>query len=138
MENGKYLNVKLPEDCMEDSPLYKQALVDNLKSTNKKFTLTSKQVVKLNERLLTLSEDYERAEMNGSKSYTYFLRLRYLTMEGVRNMYFEYVIRCAQFMDAVHDKLEELQVDIEEINSSDGEDIERVSIESDEESEAGW
>ena len=138
MENGKYLNVKLPEDCMEDSPCYKQALVDNLKSTKKKFSRASTQVVKLNEKLLILSEDYERARMNGRTSYTYFLRLRYLTVEGVRNMYFEYVIRCAQFMEAVHDKLEELQVDLEEINSSDGEDIERVSIETDEESEAGW
>ena len=138
MENSKSFTVKLPENCMESSPLYKQSLLENLKCTNKKFTLASKQVVKLNETLLRLQECYERARRNDHPSYTYFMRLRYVTMEGVRNMYFEYVVRCAQFMQALYEKLEELQVDIEEFDSSDTEDSEEVNVEFYQESEAVW
>lgn len=97
-------------------------LLDELKQMNKKFRLSCNQVVLLNNEIEYLQLRYDQAVGEHSRSFRYFLRLKIATLEGVRNMIYEYACRRADQLDAMHEKLLRDGIIQEELDLSDLED----------------
>lgn len=84
---------------------YTSHLLDKLKQMNKKFRLSCNQVVILNNEIEYLQNRYDMAVAAQNRSFRYFLRLQIATLEGVRNMIYEYACRHADQLDAMHERL---------------------------------
>lgn len=84
---------------------YTSHLLDKLKQMNKKFRLSCNQVVILNNEIEYLQNRYDMAVAAQNRSFRYFLRLKIATLEGVRNMIYEYACRHADQLDAMHERL---------------------------------
>ena len=80
-------------------------LLDQLKQLNKKFRLSCDQVVLMNNEIEYMQNRYDRAVEVSRRSFRYFLRLKIATMEGIRNMFYEYACRKADELDALHEQL---------------------------------
>ena len=96
----------------------------NLKQMNRKFRLACKQVVLINNEIENLQNRYDRAVDSGSRSFRYFLRLKIATMEGIRNMFYDYASQHADKLDALHLKLLregviEEELDLEALDAED-------------------
>ena len=87
-----------------------QTLVNELRTLDKKFRRSCRQVVLLNQRITDLQARYKRAYRDDRKSFRYTLRLSLATTEGIRNMYYEYASRKADELEAVQDQLVEAGV----------------------------
>lgn len=98
---------------------YGQNLLDQLKQLNKKFRLSCNQVVLLNNEIEYMQNRYDRAVSEKRRSFRYFLRLQIATLEGVRNMFYEYACRKADTLDSMHQNLLNQGVIQEELNLSD-------------------
>ena len=84
----------------QDHPLFIEML-----KLNKKFRLSCRQVVMLNNFVEDLQARYNRAVQGNNRNYRYFLRLRIATVEGIRNMLYEYACTKAEELDDLHQKL---------------------------------
>ena len=96
-----------PECCDVDTEedFCGEQLLCSLKQMNRKFRLACKQVVLINNEIEYLQNRYDRAVDSGSRSFRYFLRLKIATMEGIRNMFYDYASQHADKLDALHLKL---------------------------------
>ena len=96
----------LSDECDDNSDEdYGEKLLCSLKQINKKFRLACKQVVLMNNEIEYLQNRYDRAVDCSSRSFRYFLRLKIATLEGIRNMFYDYASQHADKVDALHEKL---------------------------------
>ncbi len=66
------------------------ALIHEIRDMNKKFRLACSQLILINNMIEECEVRYHRAENANRRSFRYVLRLRLCTLEGVRNMFYEY------------------------------------------------
>ena len=92
-------------------------IVHNIQQTNKKFKRACKIVVLLNNKLDGLQQRYNRARGDDRRSFRYNIRLRLCTVEGSRNMFYEYASQRADEMEELQDQL---MTSEDEFYSSDG------------------
>lgn len=92
-------------------------LVRKIRDVNRRFRKACDQIILLNNQIEALQLRYDRAMKANRRSFRYSLRLRLATLEGVRNMYYEYATRQA-------DELEELQNELIEEAGMDEDEIE--------------
>ena len=103
---------------------YGEQLLCSLKQMNKKFRLACKQVVLMNNEIEYLQNRYDRAVDCCNRSFRYFLRLKIATLEGIRNMFYDYASQNADKLDALHVKLLregiiEEELDLEALDSEE-------------------
>ena len=82
-----------------------EELLSRMRTLNKKFKNACNQVILLNNQIEHLQVRYDRAVQCNKRSYRYFLRLRLATLEGIRNMFYEYACRRADQLDEMQDQL---------------------------------
>ena len=93
---------------------------------NKKFRLACKQVVLMNNEIEYIQNRYDRAVDSGNRSFRYFLRLKIATLEGIRNLFYDYASQNAEKLDALHLKLLregviEEELDLDALDNEDDE-----------------
>ncbi len=76
-----------------------------------KFQRACSQVLLLNNFVQVLQTRYDRAVKDSQRTYRYTLRLRLCTVEGIRNMYYEYATTMADKIEALENKMRELGVE---------------------------
>ena len=76
----------------------------NIRQLNRKFRLCCDQLVRLNNLVEDAEIRYNRSQAENRRSYRYILRLKLCSLEGVRNMFYEYA-------HAQADILEKMQMD---------------------------
>lgn len=76
-----------------------------------KFQKACAQVLLLNNLVQDLQTRYDRAVQDSRRQYRYTLRLRLCTVEGLRNMYYEYACQSADEIEALEDTLRQLGVE---------------------------
>ncbi len=74
-----------------------------IRDMNRKFRHACSQLILMNNLIDEIEVRYHRAQASERRSYRYILRLRLCTIEGVRNMFYEYAYARA-------DQLEQLQL----------------------------
>ena len=67
-----------------------QEMCAEIRHVNKKFRIACAQLVQLNNLIEELEARYNRANRDNRRSFRYSLRLRLCTLEGVRNMIYEW------------------------------------------------
>lgn len=70
-----------------------------------KFKKACSQVISLNNQIIDCQTRYDRAVSNQQRSYRYVLRLRLMSIEGVRNCIYEYARIKGQEIEDLQDKL---------------------------------
>ena len=120
MESGMDSSVS---DFLDDDD-YGEKLLYSLKQMNRKFRLACKQVVLMNNEIEYLQNRYDKAVDCSSRSFRYFLRLKIATLEGIRNMFYDYASQHADKLDALHLKLLregiiEEELDLEALDAAD-------------------
>ena len=70
---------------MDESQAYK-----HLVGIEKKFLLCCQQIVLVDQKLDSLQVRYKRVNKNNDRSARYSIRLQIATMEGMRNIYYQY------------------------------------------------
>ncbi|ELT88147.1 hypothetical protein CAPTEDRAFT_195377 [Capitella teleta] len=85
-------------------------LIAQMQELDKKFRKACQQIVLLNIQIEGLQVRYDRAYKANQRTFRYSLRLRLATLEGVRNMFYEYAYRRADELEALQDQLVELGV----------------------------
>jgi len=76
-----------------------------------KFQSACAQVLLLNNLVQELQTRYDRAVQDNRRQYRYTLRLRLCTVEGLRNMYYEYACQSADEIEALEDTMRQLGVE---------------------------
>jgi len=76
-----------------------------MRKMERNFLRGCKQLVLLNNEVRTITRRYERAVVVDSKTRRYNLRLRIMTIEGVRNMFHEYCQERADLLDDMEAEL---------------------------------
>ena len=76
-----------------------------------KFQRACAQVLLLNNLVHELQTRYDRAVQDNRRQYRYTLRLRLCTVEGLRNMYYEYACHSADEIEALEDTMRQLGVE---------------------------
>lgn len=74
-----------PKNIMDDAFVYKQ-----LARIEKRFLLCCQQITLVDQKLDALQVRYIRANQINDRSARYSLRLQIATMEGMRNIYYQY------------------------------------------------
>jgi len=64
--------------------------VEQLHELLKKFEAACRQIILLNNQLIDMQTRYDRAAAAGHRAFRYILRLRLMSVEGVRNCIYEY------------------------------------------------
>ena len=77
-----------------------------------KFLSACKQVRKMNKNFESLQVRYDRAKRDNKKSFRYSLQLQKDTIEGVRNVFYQYACK-------VGDEIQELQLKLALYESDD-------------------
>ena len=91
-------------------------LIQQMREIDKKFRRVCEQLVLLNNRIEAYQKRYDRAVRNNQRSFRYQHRLRLVTLEGVRNMFYEYASNRADKLDEMQDRLmEEHNIDWDDI-----------------------
>ena len=67
--------------------------------TNAKFKMACRQLILLNNLILTLQARCDRAAQSNQRSFRYSIRLRMITIEGLRNTLHEYASSLADKLD---------------------------------------
>ena len=80
-------------------------IISEIRHIERKFCRAKKQIILLNNRIHQLVVRYYRAVDQGRMSFKFTMRSRCATLEGVRNMYFEYAKKQCLMMDALQDSL---------------------------------
>ena len=81
---------------------------NEIRHVHRKFKRACRQVVLLNNRLEQLLVHYNRAGRDRRRSLRYARRLQIATIEGVRNMFYEYAAHQCQVMDDLQDVHQDL------------------------------
>lgn len=76
-----------------------------------KFQRACAQVLLLNNLVQELQTRYDRAVQDNHRQYRYTLRLRLCTVEGLRNMYYEYACHSADEIEALEESMRQLGVE---------------------------
>ena len=76
-----------------------------IRDLNKKFRKACSQLIYINNMIEEIEVRYKRVEQINRRSYRYILRLRLLSLEGVRNMFYDYAYAKA-------DTLEKMQLEL--------------------------
>ena len=82
-----------------------EGVVMKMRATDRRFQRACRQLVMLNNRLEDLNTQYRRCRRNNRRGLRYGVRLQLSTVEGLRNMFYEYACLRA-------DDLEEMQQDL--------------------------
>ena len=82
-----------------------EEMISKMRTLNKKFRKSCSQVILLNNQIEYLQSRYDQAVKSNKRSYRYFMRLRLATLEGIRNMFYEYACRRADELDEMQDTL---------------------------------
>ena len=82
-------------------------LVAEMTEVDRKFRLACKQVVILNSQITDLKLRYERAATKQQRKWRCAIRLRLATIEGARNMFYEYASRKCEELEELNDRLVE-------------------------------
>ena len=61
-----------------------------IRDLNKKFRLSCSQLIHINNLIEDVKTRYNRSQVENRRSYRYILRLKLCSLEGVRNMFYEY------------------------------------------------
>ena len=91
---------------MSEYPAYD--LIRKIREVDEKFRKARIQIILLNNKIEALIVRYNRCTRQKRRSCRYAIRMQVATVEGVRNMYYEYARRQCQNMDALQRKLKEL------------------------------
>ena len=83
-------------------------IISEIRHVDRKFRRARKQIIILNERIEALLVRYRRSEKEGRKAFKCAERIQVATVEGVRNMYYEYARRQCEIMDNLQDALKAL------------------------------
>ena len=95
-------------------------LVCQIRTLDKKFKQACNQLVLLNNFIEYTQNRYDRAVRNNRRSFRYSYRLRLCTLEGVRNMFYEYASQSADELDTLQDRLmNEFNIDYDEVCDED-------------------
>ena len=70
-----------------------------------KFQHACKQVMLLNNRIRAQQSRYDRAKRDNQRSFRYTIRLRISTLEGVRNVFYEYACKAAEEVEDLQDQV---------------------------------
>ena len=76
-----------------------------IRNLSRKFRLCCDQLVRLNNLVEDVEIRYNRSQVENRRSYRYILRLKLCSLEGVRNMFYDYAYAQA-------DQLEKMQLDL--------------------------
>ena len=76
-----------------------------------KFQRACAQVLLLNNMVQELQTRYDRAVTQNSRQYRYTLRLRLCTVEGLRNMFYEYACHSADEIEVLEGTMRHLGVE---------------------------
>ena len=105
-------------------------LVAKVKTLDAKFRRACHLVVIMNNQIKQLKTRYDRAAARNQRRFRCALRLRLATIEGVRNMFYEYASeKCGEIED-IQDQLLESEssgLESEEIQSASEDEIETES-----------
>ena len=102
-----YYTAENPKSCNIVRPIH---------STDKKFKRACQIIVLLNNKLEGLQKRYDRARTDDRRLFRYNVRLRLCTVEGARNMFYEYA---SQKVDEMEDLQDQLETTEDELYSSD-------------------
>ena len=80
-------------------------MIYSIRDLNRKFRNSCSQLVLINNLIEETEIHYNRSQSENRRSYRYILRLKLCTLEGVRNMFYEYAYAKA-------DELEKMQLDL--------------------------
>jgi hypothetical protein len=72
---------------------------------NRKFRRTCQQLRLLNHRIEDAQMRYDRAYKKNRRSFRYTCRLQLATLEGMRNMFYEYACNRADELEVLQDEL---------------------------------
>ena len=98
-----------------------EALIINIRNVDRKFRKSCDQILLLNNRIDDMQGRYNRAMKANCRSARYSLRLQLATLEGVRNMFYEYASRCADELETLQGQLIDMnpEQDSEEENDEE-------------------
>lgn len=103
---------------------YPAQMIQEMRQMDKRFKLVCRQLVLMNNQIAEVKKRYERAVANNRRSFRYQHRLRLVTLEGVRNMFWEYAQDRADRLDDMQDKLmEDYDIDWDDV-AEEEDDIE--------------
>ena len=88
-----------------------EALQGEIFHEDAKFQRACSQVVLLNTLVQELQTRYDRAVRDNLRTYRYALRLRLCTVEGIRNMYYEYATATADKIEELENRMREMGVE---------------------------
>ena len=74
-------------------------LADDIKIAESKFTIACQQLILLNRRVTEAEVRYRRAAADRKHAARLSLRFRLLTLEGVRQMFYDYATKMADHLD---------------------------------------
>ena len=75
------------------------ARIQHIQDLNRKFRAACSQLILINNLMDQMDERYNRASINGQKSFKYLLRLRICTLEGVRSAFYDYATHKADELE---------------------------------------
>ncbi len=99
-------NESLPANSLLNLKTTKETIY-KIRDLNRKFRLSCTQLILINNLIDETEVRYHRAQAAERRSYRYILRLKLCTLEGVRNMFYEYAYAQA-------DVLEKMQLELYE------------------------
>lgn len=82
-----------------------EEVIAKMRLLDRKFQHSCRQIMLLNHRIKEKQRRYDRAYKEHQRSWRYTLRLQLATMEGMRNMFYEYAYRRADELEALQDEL---------------------------------
>ena len=87
---------------MEDTPY---SLKCAIRALNKPFRIACSQVILLNHKIEAAKARYDRARASGRLSFRYSNRLKLTSLEGVRNLIYEYARQKCEEIESLQEKL---------------------------------
>ena len=104
--------------------------LEDIRTLDRKFRRACDQILLLNNCIDDLQSRYSSAMQLNRRSFRYSLRLKLATLEGVRNMFYEYASRCA-------DSLEGLQADLLPGEGEPVDDVDSDTAEMEDQADSG-
>ena len=95
---------EMPEDAYD--------LILQIRHMDRKYRRARTQMIILNQRIEALIVRHQRSSDEKKKLFCYIIRMQAATVEGVRNMFYEYAKRLCGDIDYLQEKLKELTGEI--------------------------
>jgi len=102
------IDSKMPSHNQTSQKTAAYDLILKIRHVDRKFRRARQQIIVLNNRIESLIVRYDRSSRQGKKTFRYATRLQVATVEGVRNMFYEYARRQCENMDDLQDELKKL------------------------------